>query len=263
MEKLEIFQDGMSCSFSEFCWNRFLYHWSIEDKNWIYQTNHGLGFLWTPVHTVLAETKCLTDSGIGQSFCLHLTANGEEERDPQNIFVQWKARERKRTNSVWLLWLWNTEILKTQSQRTHFSEQWKRTSLWPTFLLEYWLCISFRTHTLHTGTQWKARWTMGKVMRFDITLGNPNGIYHPGDILAGQVSLKAREDIPIHGKFIMWLSRSFLRSIPRCLTGLYWCVSGFDVSLHLNVWAGTAPSMCTDHHNGTVFYIRSNGFFLK
>ncbi len=41
---------------------------------------------------------------------------------------------------------------------------------------------------------------MGKVVRFDITLGNPTGIYHPGDILAGQVSLKAREDIPVHGE---------------------------------------------------------------
>ena len=54
---------------------------------------------------------------------------------------------------------------------------------------------------------------MGKIIRFDITLSNPNGIYHPGDVLTGQVSLKAREDIPIHGKtmpFDIDLNSSFL-----------------------------------------------------
>ena len=54
---------------------------------------------------------------------------------------------------------------------------------------------------------------MSKIIRFDITLSNPNGIYHPGDVLTGQVSLKAREDIPIHGKtmpFDIDLNSSFL-----------------------------------------------------
>ena len=42
---------------------------------------------------------------------------------------------------------------------------------------------------------------MNKVSKFDISLSKPNGIYHPGEIISGQVSITARRDIPIHGKF--------------------------------------------------------------
>ena len=42
---------------------------------------------------------------------------------------------------------------------------------------------------------------MGKVLRFEVHLNNPTGIYHPGDVVSGQVSLKVAKDIPIYGKF--------------------------------------------------------------
>lgn len=41
---------------------------------------------------------------------------------------------------------------------------------------------------------------MGKLLRFEICLNNPTGIYHPGDTLQGHVILKVKEDIPLYGK---------------------------------------------------------------
>ena len=41
-----------------------------------------------------------------------------------------------------------------------------------------------------------------KLLRFEVSLDNPIGIYQPGDLLQGRVSVKAAEDIPVHGKFI-------------------------------------------------------------
>ena len=42
---------------------------------------------------------------------------------------------------------------------------------------------------------------MSKIIKFDVTLNNPTGIYHPGDVLSGTVSVKVREDIPCNGKW--------------------------------------------------------------
>ncbi len=54
---------------------------------------------------------------------------------------------------------------------------------------------------------------MGKVLRFEVHLNNPTGIYHPGDVVSGQVSLKVAKDIPIYGKFKDTLNNMFFFSI--------------------------------------------------
>jgi len=41
---------------------------------------------------------------------------------------------------------------------------------------------------------------MSRTLRFDIHLNNALGIYHPGDMLSGHVTVLASEDIPVHGK---------------------------------------------------------------
>lgn len=40
---------------------------------------------------------------------------------------------------------------------------------------------------------------MSKVIKFDVNLSNPTGIYRPGDVLSGTVSIKVREDIHVNG----------------------------------------------------------------
>ena len=41
---------------------------------------------------------------------------------------------------------------------------------------------------------------MSKILKFDVTLNHPTGIYHPGDPLSGTINLKIRDDIPCYGK---------------------------------------------------------------
>ena len=43
-----------------------------------------------------------------------------------------------------------------------------------------------------------------KLLKFEVGLDNPIGIYQPGDVLQGRVSVKAAEDIPVHGQYISY-----------------------------------------------------------
>ena len=88
---------------------------------------------------------------------------------------------------------------------------------------------------------------MSKVTKFDITLGKPNGIYHPGEIVSGQVSITARRDIPIHGKCHWRIQGGDARSCTRvgnldpavCLC--FVCVR-MSVNHHLHLKCARSPS---------------------
>lgn len=41
---------------------------------------------------------------------------------------------------------------------------------------------------------------MDNLLKFDVNLNNPTGIYHPGDTLSGQVIIKVKDEIPLYGK---------------------------------------------------------------
>ena len=52
------------------------------------------------------------------------------------------------------------------------------------------------------------------LLKYEIVLHNPTGIYKPGDQVTGHVALKILEDIPLHGESSANLEYSFYSFHP-------------------------------------------------